>query len=163
MFHSLWPHGLQHTRLPCPLFPPGVCSNSCPLSWWCLYLLKSYRFFSRLGKGAILSHFFSCKLSMPPLNPYSSNMLISFFLFLSHSLTSERPVYLFASLSLLDLRDRDDTNNCRNNQHHSELLPQSSSAQSLWFLHLSNPLGTVSLVSWDWVTCSRPACSKRWN
>ena len=31
----LWPHGLQHTRLPCPSPFPGVCSNSCPLSWWC--------------------------------------------------------------------------------------------------------------------------------
>ena len=33
--NSLWPHGLQHTRLPCPSLPPGVYSNSCPLCWWC--------------------------------------------------------------------------------------------------------------------------------
>ena len=26
--HSLWPHGLQHTRLPCPSPSPRVCSNS---------------------------------------------------------------------------------------------------------------------------------------
>ena len=32
---SLWPHGLQHTRLPCPSPSPGVYSNSYPLSWWC--------------------------------------------------------------------------------------------------------------------------------
>ena len=32
---SLWPHGLQHARLPCPLPSPGICSNSCPLSQWC--------------------------------------------------------------------------------------------------------------------------------
>ena len=32
---SLWPHGLQHTRLPCPSPTPGACSNSCPLSRWC--------------------------------------------------------------------------------------------------------------------------------
>ena len=25
---SLQPHGLQHTRLPCPSLSPGVCSNS---------------------------------------------------------------------------------------------------------------------------------------
>ena len=31
----LWPYGLQHTRLPCPLPPPGACSNSSPLSQWC--------------------------------------------------------------------------------------------------------------------------------
>ena len=35
MSDSLWPHGLQHTRLPCPLLSPGVCSNSCLLSPWC--------------------------------------------------------------------------------------------------------------------------------
>ena len=33
--HSLWPHGLQHARLPCPSRSPRVCSNSCPLSRWC--------------------------------------------------------------------------------------------------------------------------------
>ena len=31
----LWPHGLQHTRLPFPSPTPGVCSNSCPSSRWC--------------------------------------------------------------------------------------------------------------------------------
>ena len=29
---SLHPHGLQHTRLPCPSPTPGGCSNSCPSS-----------------------------------------------------------------------------------------------------------------------------------
>ena len=32
--NSLWPHGLQHARLPCASLP-RVCSNSCPLSQWC--------------------------------------------------------------------------------------------------------------------------------
>ena len=35
MSDSLWPHRLQHTRLPCPLPTPGACSNSCPSSRWC--------------------------------------------------------------------------------------------------------------------------------
>ena len=35
MSKSLRPHGLQHTRLLCPSPTPGVCSNSCPSSWWC--------------------------------------------------------------------------------------------------------------------------------
>ena len=35
MSDSLWPHGLQHARLPCPSPAPGACSNSCPLSQWC--------------------------------------------------------------------------------------------------------------------------------
>ena len=33
--NSLWPHGLEHARPPCPSPTPGACSNSCPLSWWC--------------------------------------------------------------------------------------------------------------------------------
>ena len=31
---SLRPHGLQHTRPPCPSPTPRACSNSCPSSWW---------------------------------------------------------------------------------------------------------------------------------
>ena len=34
MSDSLWPHGLQHNRFPCPLPSPRVCSNSCPLNQW---------------------------------------------------------------------------------------------------------------------------------
>ena len=32
---SLWPHGLQHSRVPCPSPTPWTCSNSCLLSQWC--------------------------------------------------------------------------------------------------------------------------------
>ena len=32
---SLWSHGLQHARLPCPSPTPGACSNSCPSTRWC--------------------------------------------------------------------------------------------------------------------------------
>ena len=35
MSDSLWLHGLQHARLPCPSPTARVCSNSCPLSQWC--------------------------------------------------------------------------------------------------------------------------------
>ena len=34
MSNSLWPHALQHTRLPSPSPSPRVYSNSCPLSRW---------------------------------------------------------------------------------------------------------------------------------
>ena len=37
----LQPHGLQHTRLPCPSLSPRVCSNSCPLSQWCYLAISS--------------------------------------------------------------------------------------------------------------------------
>ena len=33
--HCLWPHGLQHTRPPCPSPTAETYSNSCPLSRWC--------------------------------------------------------------------------------------------------------------------------------
>ena len=35
MSDSLQPHGLEHTRPPCPSPTPRVYSNSYPLSWWC--------------------------------------------------------------------------------------------------------------------------------
>ena len=38
---SLWPHGLQLTRLPCPSLPPRVCSKSCLLSWWWYLTISS--------------------------------------------------------------------------------------------------------------------------
>ena len=48
---SLWHHGLQHTRLPCPSLSPRVYPNSCPLNsteqpthWkrpWCRARLKA--------------------------------------------------------------------------------------------------------------------------
>ena len=34
MSDSLWPHGLQHSRPPCPSPTSRVYSNSCPLSRW---------------------------------------------------------------------------------------------------------------------------------
>ena len=52
--NSLWPHGLQHTRLPCPTPTPGAYINSCPLSqWWQLTISSSVVPFS------------SCLLSFP--------------------------------------------------------------------------------------------------
>ena len=38
---SLRPHGLQHTRTPCPSPTPRACSNSCPLSRWCQPTISS--------------------------------------------------------------------------------------------------------------------------
>ena len=38
---SLWPHVLQHARLPCPLPSPKFYSNSCPLSGWCCPTISS--------------------------------------------------------------------------------------------------------------------------
>ena len=35
MSDSLWPHELQHAKLLYPSASPRVCSDSCPLKWWC--------------------------------------------------------------------------------------------------------------------------------
>ena len=35
MSNSSWPHGLQHTRLPCPSPSPRVCPSSRPFNQWC--------------------------------------------------------------------------------------------------------------------------------
>ena len=42
MSNSLQPHGLQHSRLPCPSPSPGVYSNSCPSSQWCHPITSSF-------------------------------------------------------------------------------------------------------------------------
>ena len=58
----LWPHSLQHTRLPCPSRSPRACSNSCPLSQWCHPTISSSA-----------APFFSC----PQSSPASGTFLMS--------------------------------------------------------------------------------------
>ena len=57
--NSLWPYGLQHTRLPCSSPSLGVCSNSCPLSWWCHPTISSS-----------VIPFSSCPQSFPALGSF---------------------------------------------------------------------------------------------
>ena len=46
MFDSLQPHGLHHTRPPCPSPSLEVCPSSCPLYWWCHPAISSSNVFS---------------------------------------------------------------------------------------------------------------------
>ena len=41
MFYSLRPHGLQHSRPPCPSPSPRVCPSSFPLNRWCHPIILS--------------------------------------------------------------------------------------------------------------------------
>ena len=50
---TLWPHGLQYSRLPYPSRFPRICSNSYPLSRWCYPTTFS------------AAHFSSCLQSFP--------------------------------------------------------------------------------------------------
>ena len=54
MSDSLWLHGLQHSRPPCPSPTPGVYPNSCLLSQWCHPTISSS-----------VIPFFSCPQSFP--------------------------------------------------------------------------------------------------
>ena len=75
--NSLWPHGLQHVRFPCPSPIPGAYSNSCPLTQWSPSIFASIRVFS---KGSVLCirwpKYYSLSFSISPSNEYSG--LISF-------------------------------------------------------------------------------------
>ena len=51
---SLWPHGLQYSRLPCPSPTPRACSNSYPSSRWCHQTISPY-----------VVPFFLCLLTFP--------------------------------------------------------------------------------------------------
>ena len=59
MSDSLWPHGLQHARPPCPSQIPGVYSDPCPLSQWCHPTISSS-----------VVPFFSCLQSFPALGSF---------------------------------------------------------------------------------------------
>ena len=85
MFNSLWPHGRQHTSLPCPSLSPGVCSNSYPSDHpilCCLLLLlpsvfPSIRvYFSESALWIRRPKYWSFSFSISPSNEYS--VLISF-------------------------------------------------------------------------------------
>ena len=88
---SLRPHGLQHSRLPCPSPTPRTCSDSCPSSWWCHSTISSsvgpfsscLQSFSASGSfpvspffESVGSNHWSFSFSISPSNEYSG--LISF-------------------------------------------------------------------------------------
>ena len=90
MSDSLWPHGLQHTRPPCPSPTPGVYSNSCPLSQWCIqpshplsppslpaFNLSQHKgLFKWVSSSHQVAKHWSFSFSISPPNEYSG--LISF-------------------------------------------------------------------------------------
>ena len=70
--NSLWPHGLQQARAPCPSPNLRVYSNSCPLSQWCHPTISSsvilfssgLQFFSASGSFPVSQLFASCGQSI---------------------------------------------------------------------------------------------------
>ena len=66
MSDSLWPHGLQHARLPCPSPTSGVYSNSCPLTQWCHPTISS----------PVIT-FSSCLQSFPATGSFQTSQLFA--------------------------------------------------------------------------------------
>ena len=84
MTNSLWPHGLQHARLPCPALSPKVCSNACPSSWcyltisssdtpfsFCLPPFPTWVFSSEVALCIRWLKYWSFSFSISPSNEYS--------------------------------------------------------------------------------------------
>ena len=64
MSDSVRPHGLQHSRLPCPSPTPRTYSNSCSLSQWCHPAISSS-----------IVPFSSCTQSLPALESFPMSQL----------------------------------------------------------------------------------------
>ena len=66
MSDSLWPHGLQHARLPCPSPTPRACSTSWSLSQWCHPTISSS-----------VVPFSSCPQSLPASGSFPMSQLFA--------------------------------------------------------------------------------------
>ena len=75
---SSQPHGLQHSRPPCPSPTPRVYSNSCPLSWWCHPTISSSAvpFSSRLQSFPASESFQMSQMAKRQMKRYSTVLII---------------------------------------------------------------------------------------
>ena len=87
MSDSLWPHGLQPARLPCPSLFPRVSSNFCPLSRWCHPNISSS-----------VVPFSSCLHSFPALGSFPISQLFT---------SGGQSIRVSASTSLLPMNTQD--------------------------------------------------------
>ena len=159
MSTSLWPHGLQHARLPCPSPTPRAYSNSCRSSWWCHPTISSSVFpFSSCLQSFPVSRFFSnesvihirwpknwsFRFSIRPSSEYSG--LISFCqVWYPCSLRDSQessPTPRFKSINSLCLTFVNLINMC------------------LGVFHLGFILFGILWVSWTWVIISFPILGK---
>ena len=87
MSNSLWFHGLQHARLPCPSPTPGACSNSCPSSQWCHLTISSS-----------VIPFSSCLQSFPASGSFPVSQFFT---------SGSRSIGASASISVLPMNSQD--------------------------------------------------------
>jgi len=88
MYDSLWPHGLQHARTPCPSPTPRVYSNSCPLSQWCHPTISS----------SSVVPFSSCLQSFPASGSYPMSQFFA---------SGGQSIAVSASISVLPMNIQD--------------------------------------------------------
>ena len=112
--NSLWPHGLQPTRLPCPSLSPGICSDSCPLIQGCQPLVPLSPFAINLSSIRVFSNelvlcirwpkYWSFSFSISPFYEYSwliSLRIDKFDLFAAHGTVKSLPQYHSSKASIL--------------------------------------------------------------
>ena len=85
--NSLWPHGLQHIRPPCPSPTPGACSSSCPSSQWCHPTISSS-----------VIPFSSCPQSFPASGSFQMSQLFAW---------GSQSIGVSASTSVLPMKTQD--------------------------------------------------------
>ena len=85
--NSLQPHGLQHTRPPCPSLTPGVYPNSCPLSQW---------YHPAISSSVV--PFSSCPQSLPASGSFPINQLFAW---------GGQSIGVSASASVLPMKTQD--------------------------------------------------------
>ena len=144
MCDSLWPHGLQCSRLPCPIPSPGACSNSWLFSWWCHSTISSsvYPFFSCLQLEKVFSNELALCIRWPKYWSFSC----------SNSSSNEYSGLISFRIGWFDLVVQGSLRSL--SQHHS------SKASVLWcsaffMVQLSHPYmttgETIALTSWTFV------------
>ena len=87
MSSSLWPHGLQHARLPCPSPTLRACTNSCPSRWW---------YYPTISSSVIT--FSSCLQSFPASRSFPMSQCIT---------TGGQSIGVAASISILPMNIQD--------------------------------------------------------
>ena len=87
LFNSLWPHGLQHARSPCPSPTPGVHQNASPSSRWCHPTISS----------SVVSYF-SCPQTFPASGSFPMSQLFA---------SGSQIIKVSASMSVLPMNTHD--------------------------------------------------------
>ena len=140
---SLWPHRVQHARLPCPQPTPRACSNSCPLSQWCHPTISSsvVPFSSIFPRIRVFSNESALHIRWPKYESFNFNV----------SPSNEHPGLISFRMDWLDLLAVQGTLKSLL-QHHS------SKASILW----RSAFFTVQL-SYPYMTTGKTTALTRWT